>query len=91
MTQEATPETSVEERYSALALFLARTLVPEEDVEISVNTWLDDSTLRVIINVPEDHRGRLIGRNGHMIRSLRTLAESAKIEPPHRVELDIAD
>ena len=90
MTQSE-QEPSAQERFNALALFLARTMVPEEDAAVSVNSWVDENVLRVIINVPEEYRGRLIGRNGHVIRSLRTLAGSTGIVSPYRVELDLAE
>ena len=92
MTQEEqSTEQGLEERIGSLAVFLARTLVPDEDVEISANAWTDENTLKVILNVQDSHRGRLIGRNGHMIRSLRTLISHARIDSPLRVELDIAE
>ncbi len=93
MTQEeqASPGQGLEERFGALAVFLARTLVPDEDVAITANAWTAENTLKVILNVEDSHRGRLIGRNGHMIRSLRTLVAHARVEGPLRVELDIAE
>lgn len=87
----AVEERSVEEQLIALGEFLARTLIPEEDVAVGASVRVRDGELRVVLDAPEAHRGRLIGRSGHMVRSLRTLLGYVNVETPHRIALDIAE
>jgi len=88
-TEDATP--SVEERYERLAIFLARSVIPDEDVTITARSRVDRGQLKVMVQIPEEHRGRVIGRGGHMIRTLRRILTRAGIESPHPVDFDIAE
>ncbi len=89
--REESGELTAEERLEALGAFLARSLVSGEGDDVGASVRNDRGALRVMLSAPSRRRGRLIGRGGHIVRSLRTIAEHADIDTHLRVELDIAE
>ena len=88
---DAATEPTPEERLEALGSFLARSLIRDDSVEVGAKARSDRGVLRVMLSAPSKNRGRLIGRGGHIVRSLRTIAEHADLDTTMRVELDIAE
>lgn len=83
-------EELIQERYLALARFVAQSMLPEPDRDaVKVRASMKRGQLLVEIAVPDDYRGLLIGRGGHMIRSMRSLLAAADLEAPSTVSLDI--
>jgi predicted RNA-binding protein YlqC (UPF0109 family) len=89
--REESAEPTAEERLEALGAFLARSLVDGDPEEVGARVREDRGTLKVLLTAPSRRRGRLIGRGGHIVRSLRTIAEHADIDTHLRIELDIAE
>ncbi len=62
----------------------------EEDVRI-VSHEEDDGTVLVEISVHEEDAGKVIGRQGRVIKSIRTLARAAASRMDMHVEVEILD
>ncbi len=78
------------DEYLELVRFMAGSLLGD-DVDIDVRGKRDDNRLRVELLVPEDHRGRVIGRGGRIARAMRALLDNAGIASHRNVVLDIVD
>ena len=78
------------EQYCELVRFMAGSLL-DDDVDIEVRGKTRSNQWRIELLVPQDHRGRVIGRGGRIARSMRTLLNNAAIANHHPVVLDIVD
>ena len=71
--------------------FLARALVDRPD-EVSVEAFdEDDGTVVLEIHVAEDDVGKVIGRGGRTISSLRTVMRAVASRQDERVLVDVID
>lgn len=61
----------------------------EEDLEIVSHD--EDGTLVIEISVNEEDTGKVIGRQGRVIKSVRTLARAAASRNDMQVEVEILD
>ena len=61
----------------------------EEDFEITSHD--EDGTLVIEISVNEEDTGKVIGRQGRVIKSVRTLARAAASRNDMQVEVEILD
>jgi hypothetical protein len=73
-----------------LVLFLARKIV-EDPAAVRVEEIDSDGDLLLRLHVAEADRGKVIGRRGRMVQSLRTLARAAGARSDRRVLLEIAE
>lgn len=62
--------------------------VPEE---LEVTGASDGDTVRVEISVNEDDAGKVIGRQGRVIKAVRTLARAAALQDGANVEVELLD
>ena len=62
----------------------------EEDVQITSHEE-EDGTVLVEISVNEEDAGKVIGRQGRVIKSVRTLARAAASRNDMNVEVEILD
>lgn len=74
---------------------LVRTLVEQlvdtpESVEVT-GRESDNGDLYVEIDVEEDEVGKVIGRQGRIIKSIRTLARATASQDGFRVEVELAE
>ena len=70
---------------------LVRPLVEhEDDLEIVADT-LDNGSILVEVHVNEEDAGKVIGRQGRVIKSIRTLARAAASRTNAHVEVEIID
>ena len=70
---------------------LVRPLVDfEDDLNITCSEG-DDGSIMVEIHVNEQDAGRVIGRRGRVIKSVRTLARACASRTDARVEVEIAE
>ena len=75
----------------ALLEFLARSLVDEPEA-VSVEGFdEDDGTIVLEISVAEDDVGKVIGRGGRTISSLRTVMRAVASRHDERVMVDVVD
>ena len=71
--------------------FLARALVDNPDA-VSVEGFdEDDGTIVLEIHVAEDDVGKMIGRGGRTISSLRTVMRAVASRQDERVLVDVVD
>ena len=61
----------------------------EEDLEITSHD--EDGTMVIEISVNEEDAGKVIGRQGRVIKSIRTLARAAASRNDMQVEVEILD
>ena len=61
----------------------------EEDLEITSHE--EDGVVYVDVSVNEEDAGKVIGRQGRVIKSIRTLARAAASRNDMRVEVEILD
>lgn len=73
-----------------LVLFLAKKIV-EDPESVRVEEIESDGDLLLRLHVAESDRGKVIGRRGRMVQSLRTLARAAGARSDRRVLLEIAE
>ena len=70
---------------------LVRPLVEhEEDLEI-VSSTMDNGSILVEVHVNEEDAGKVIGRQGRVIKSIRTLARAAASRSNSHVEVEIIE
>lgn len=71
--------------------FLARALVDHPD-EVSVDGFdEEDGTIVLELRVHEDDTGKVIGRGGRTIGSLRTIMRAVASRQDERVVVDVVD
>ncbi|MCL2654568.1 MAG: KH domain-containing protein [Coriobacteriia bacterium] len=78
------------ERIEALVTFLATALVDSPD-QVTLLSDEQDDRLNITIQVAEEDTGKIIGRSGRTIKSIRTLARAAAGDSPLLVEVDVRD
>ena len=70
--------------------FLARRLVDEPDA-VRVDQIEEEGLLLLRLHVAKDDVGKVIGRQGRIARSLRTIARAGSVRERRRVQLEIVD
>jgi len=73
-----------------LVAFLAKKIVDDPEA-VRVEEIDADGDLVIRLHVAEPDRGKVIGRRGRMVQSLRTLARAAGARSDRRVLLEIAE
>lgn len=76
--------------YKELVDFIVKYLVTQpEDVNVEAHT--DESGTKVLIRVAHEDVGRIIGKRGATINSIRLLAKAAAVKAGERVDVDIVE
>ncbi len=70
--------------------FLARSLVDEPDA-VRVEDIQGESSLILQLHVDPDDVGKVIGRQGRIAKSMRTLVKAAAYKDGNRVTVEIVD
>jgi uncharacterized protein len=70
---------------------LARRLVDEPDAVRVEEYEEDDGTLVLELHVAEGDIGKVIGRQGRLVRALRTIVRAGGVEAGRRLQLEIVD
>jgi len=78
------------DRIEELVSFLVSSLVDDPD-QVSVLADEQENHLRITLQVSDDDIGKIIGRGGRTIKSIRTLARAAAGDSPLLVEVDVGD
>jgi predicted RNA-binding protein YlqC (UPF0109 family) len=73
-----------------LLAYLARELVDDPEA-VQVHEAERDGTLVLVLHVAADDVGKVIGRQGRIARSLRTLVRASAVRDGRRVLVEIAD
>ena len=73
-----------------LLLFLARSLVDEpEKVEVSGRET--DSKVNLTLRVAPKDMGKVIGRQGRIVKAIRTVMKAASVKANKRVNVEVED
>jgi len=70
---------------------LARRLVDEPDAVHVEEVEDEDGTLVFRLHVAEGDIGKVIGRQGRLVRALRTVVRAGGVEAGRRLQLEIVD
>ena len=71
--------------------YLVRALVDEPD-QVEVDSFEeDDGTLILELRVAPDDMGKVIGRGGRTVQSLRTVVRAGSVRHGRRVLVDVVD
>ena len=73
-----------------LLAFLARELV-DDPAAVRVESEERDGVTVLVLHVAADDVGKVIGRQGRIVRALRTLVRASAIREGLRVQVEIAD
>ena len=82
-----------DQRGNALGLVqsVVASLVDDQD-EVQVTSTLNEDTLTIEIHVAPDDVGKVIGRQGRIIKAIRTLARaSSSFAGGSRIEVEVVD
>jgi len=84
-----TDTTSVE-RVEELVRYIVSGLV-DDQAQLRIETDLDEDegSLRILIEADPDDVGKIIGRGGRTIKSIRTLARASVGSPSLHVDIDV--
>ena len=74
-----------------LVRFLVTELVGNSEAVEVTGSEQEDGTLYVEVSVEEDDIGKVIGRQGRVIKAIRTLARAAGSQDHLRVEVELAE
>ena len=70
---------------------LVRPLVEDEDQLNIVSSQTDNGTILIEVHVSEQDAGQVIGRQGRVIKSIRTLVRAAASRTNSHVEVEIIE
>ncbi len=76
--------------FEKLVLYVTRQLVDKPD-SVSVTESQADQTIVLKLHVDQEDRGKVIGKEGKMVRALRTLVHAAAVKEGKRAVLEIVD
>lgn len=80
----------IEEDALELVRYMVTSILGDE-VDLNLDTDWEPGEFRIGVHVPEEHRGRIIGRHGRVARSMRNILASANIGVHRPINLDIVD
>ncbi len=73
-----------------LLLFLARSLVDEPE-KVEVTGRETDSRVELTLRVAQGDMGKVIGRNGRIVKAIRAVMKAASVKANKRVNVEVAD
>ena len=73
-----------------LLLFIARSLVDEPE-KVEVEGRETDSRVDLVLRVAPDDIGKVIGRHGRIVKTIRTVMKAASVKANKRVNVEVAD
>jgi uncharacterized protein len=73
-----------------LLLFLARSLVDEPE-KVEVTGRETDSRVELTLWVAQGDMGKVIGRNGRIVKAIRAVMKAASVKANKRVNVEVAD
>ncbi len=74
-----------------LVAYLARRLVDEPEAVRVDEVEEEDGVVVLRLHVADDDRGKVIGRQGRIVRALRTLVRAGGVREGKRYQLEIVD
>ena len=77
-------------RLENLLLFLARSLVDEPE-KVEVSSRETDSKVDLTLRVASKDMGKVIGRQGRIVKSIRAIMKAASVKVNKRVNVEVED
>ena len=74
----------------SLCLYLVRRLVNEPDA-VAVREEVGEEGTVLVVSVAPDDRGKVIGKGGRVVRSLRTVVRTAGVKSGTRILVEIEE
>ncbi|MCL2379829.1 MAG: KH domain-containing protein [Coriobacteriia bacterium] len=81
-------DASIESRIEEMVRYIIDGLVDNPD-DVRIDASLDEGLLRVVVQAHPDDVGKIIGRGGRTIKSIRTLARASVGSPSMHVDIDV--
>ena len=82
---------SVIENTSGLVTYLAKNIVDDVD-SVSIETIEgENGDIEINIRVADEDMGHVIGKDGHIIKSIRTLARACATKADVHVDVEVLD
>ena len=81
-------ETNTAACVEELVRFIVLSLVDEPD-KVTITVSEQESTILIVIQAEPDDVGKIIGRGGRTIKSIRTLARASVGTPALHVDIDV--
>ena len=72
-----------------LVLFMAKALADQPD-KVALESKEEAGTLKLNLKLAEEDKGKIIGRQGKVIKAIRTLASAAAMKQGKKVSVEIA-
>ena len=76
--------------YKELVEFIVKRLVTQPD-DVYVESGEEENSTKVMIRVAHEDVGRIIGKRGATINSIRILAKAAAVKDGEKVAVDIVE
>lgn len=73
-----------------LLLFLARSLVDEPE-KVEVTGRESDTRVDLTLRVAQGDMGKVIGRNGRIVKAIRSVMKAASVKANKRVNVEVVD
>ncbi len=70
---------------------IVKGVVDNKDEVVVTETLKDDGTVELLINVNPEEIGKVIGKQGKVIKSIRTIAKSMSIKSDKKYFVEIAE
>jgi predicted RNA-binding protein YlqC (UPF0109 family) len=77
-------------RLENLLLFLARSLVDDPE-KVDVSGRETDSKVSLTLRVAPKDRGKVIGRQGRIVKAIRAVMKAASVKVNKRVNVEVED
>lgn len=74
-----------------LVEIIAKALVDSPDDVLVTETTDDDGTLRLELRVAKDDMGKVIGKQGRIAKSIRTVVKTVAMKQDKKVYVDIVE
>lgn len=74
-----------------LVEMIAKALVDSPDDVLVTESTDDDGTLRIELRVAKDDMGKVIGKQGRIAKSIRTVVKTAAMKQDKKVFVDIVE
>ena len=72
-----------------LVEYIAKAIVSQPEAVNVSEEKLDSGVVKIILNVAEEDRGKIIGRQGRLVQAIRTLARVAAVKQGVKINLEI--